>query len=89
MIFIFNEIKYYQRIQGELCFTEMLKKDTSIYKDGFLRKAGEFDADYIFLSTGYKKNLGLRQMNIGDTLAGYRMIDMTPEMSILKRESVH
>jgi hypothetical protein len=67
----------------------MLKKDTSIYKDGFLRKAGEFDADYIFLSTGYKKNLGLRQMNIGDTLAGYRMIDMTPEMSILKRESVH
>jgi hypothetical protein len=59
MTFIFNEIEFVYRIQGEVCYTEMQKEDPAIYGNGFLSKADEFNTDLIILSPFYKNKLGM------------------------------
>jgi hypothetical protein len=58
MIFIFNEIERFHRIQADLCFYEMSKSDPSIQGLGLLEKTKEFDIRYIILSPFERARLG-------------------------------
>ena len=42
MTFIFNEIEHFEQIQGELCYTEMQKLDSTIYGDRFFKTRKRF-----------------------------------------------
>jgi hypothetical protein len=75
MTFVFNEIEYYNRIQGEVCYTELQKQDSSIYGNGFLKKASSFDIDHIILTPYYSKLLGVEKWQTGDQKAGYTVLD--------------
>ncbi len=86
MEFIFNEIEYYKRIQGERFYTTMQKLDTSINGRGFLKKANEFDIDYIILSPVYRQNLGVENMREGDTMSDFRLIHYSENLSIYKHK---
>lgn len=88
MEFIFNEILFFKRIQGERLYTTLQQYDKSITGIGFLEKARSFDIDYIILSKPYIDNLGMGRLRSDDLLSGYRMIFWSNEMIILKNESV-
>jgi len=88
MTFIFNEIKNYKRIQAELFYTEMKKSDPTIYGDGFLEKANDFDIDLILVSHSYSKQLGISDFQIGEQHGVYELIDKQPELMVFKRNSI-
>ena len=58
MTLIFNEIEDFNRIQSEVCYTELQKSDPSIYGAGLLERTKPFDIRYIILSEDYRKLLG-------------------------------
>ncbi|MFH1118664.1 MAG: hypothetical protein V1775_02490 [Bacteroidota bacterium] len=88
MDYIFNEIEYFKSIQGERLYTTLQKFDKTIYGSGFLKKAIDFNIDYIVLSRGYRYNLGMENIRINDTLSGFRVIYYTQKLSILKFEPI-
>jgi hypothetical protein len=88
MEFIFNEIEYFGRIQGEGLYTQLQKSDTTIRGGAFLRKTREFDVDYILLSPVYRRNLGMDIYQEGDTVTGYIVIHSDEHLSILKHQPV-
>lgn len=85
MTFIFNEIENYKRIQSELFYTEIKKSDSTIYGDGFLKKAKDFDL--ILLSPSYSTKLGISDFKVGEKHGVYEVIDQQPELIVLKRIS--
>jgi hypothetical protein len=86
MTFIFNEIEKYNKIQGELCYTELQKSDSTIYGAGFLQKASEFDIDYIFLTPYFSRSLGVSGFPEGMTIDGYSVLANDPEIMVLERQ---
>lgn len=85
MTFIFNEIEYFNRIQAEVCYTELMKADTTIQGAGFLEKAKTFDIDYIILSDYYRKMLKMSDLQINDSINGFVVLRDDDEHSILKK----
>ena len=85
MIFIFNEIENSQRIQCDLCYIQLQKMDSSVYGEGFLRKAATFDAELIMVEPYYQPKLGIDHFSVGDTVAGYLVIDKTDHSLVFKR----
>lgn len=65
MTFIFNEIKHFNRIHGEVCYTEMQKANPGIYGQGFLEKADEYSIGFIYLTPYYRHKLGLDDFETG------------------------
>jgi hypothetical protein len=86
MTFIFNEIEYYERIQGEVCYTEMQKEEDTIYGAGFLDKATEYGIDYIYLSRYYREKLGLRKPERYELTSNWQVLEDTDEFIILERK---
>ncbi len=86
MEFIFNEVLYFESIQGERLYTTLQQFDNSITGSGFLDKARTFDIDYIILSEPYIENLGMSKLKKNEVLSGYRLIYLTPTLIILRDE---
>ncbi len=85
MTSIFNEIEHFNRIQGELCYNELKKSDPTIYKTGFLKKAEEFDIDYIILSKFFVSHFGIDQMDDQEILvANFQLLYKSDDMVILR-----
>lgn len=89
MTFIFNEIEVYDQIQGELCYTELQKLDTTIYDQGFLKYANDFDRDLIMVSPIYQKALGISAYQEGDEFEHYYVLDKTEDLIVFKRKTVN
>ncbi len=88
MTSVFNEIEHFNRIQGEICYNELKKSDPSIYKAGFLKKAEEFDIDYIILSEFFIVHFGVDQLEEDDLLASrYEMVHKSNDMVILRNHN--
>lgn len=85
MSFIFDEIEHYNRIQGDLAYIQLQKMDSSVYAQGFLRKAEEFDISLIMVSDYYQDKLGIAEYAKGDTIGQYSVIDKTDELLVFKR----
>lgn len=89
MTFIFNEIEYFKQIQGEICYIELQKSDSTIYGEGFLEKAYEFDRDLIMITPYYQKLLGIDSYRKGDDFVHYQVIDKNDKMIVFKRKTPH
>ena len=85
MSFFFNEVENFNRIQGDLCYIQLQKMDSSVYGEGFLRKAASFDAELIMVEPYYQPMLGIDHYNIGDTIANYEVVDKTDHSLVFKR----
>lgn len=88
MEFIFNEILYFESIQGERLYTTLQQFDKSIKGSGFLEKARTFNIDYIILSEPYIENLGMDELRKDEILSDYRLIYRTPGLIILRNELI-
>ncbi|MCB2207371.1 MAG: glycosyltransferase family 39 protein [Bacteroidetes bacterium] len=86
MTFIFNEIKNFEQIQGELCYTELQKLDSTIYGKGFLKRANDFDRDLILVAPRYQQMLGISAYQKGDEFEHYFVLDKTEELIVFKRK---
>lgn len=84
MTFIFNEIEMYDQIQGELCYTELQKIDSTIYDLGFLNRAYEFNRDLIMVTPLFQKKLGISHYEKGDEFEHYYVLDKTEEIIVFK-----
>ena len=74
MRFIFNEIKSFNRIHGEICYVEFQKSDPEVKGEGFFKKARSFEISYIILTPFYRDLLGLKDIySIKDT-HGYKVL---------------
>lgn len=85
MDFIFNELKHFNRIQGDLCYIELQKLDSSIKGAGFLEKATYFDINLIMVSKQYQDRLGLSEFRTGDSLNQFMVIDKNDQLLVFKR----
>jgi hypothetical protein len=85
MTFIFDEIEHYNRIQGEVCYTELQKTDPSIFGEGFLLKAAVFDIDHILLTPYYSDLLGTASWKVDEVHAGYLVLSNRQGSMILTR----
>jgi len=86
MTFMFNEINNFNQIQGELCYIEFQKQDSSISAEGFLAKANNFNRDLIMITPYYQELLGISAYNKGDDFENYFVIDKNEEMIVFKRK---
>lgn len=88
MTFIFNEIEQYNRIQGEVCYTEFLKADSTLTGIKFLEKAESFNNELLIVTPYYQKLLGingyLKDKNYGD----FTVIDKNEKFVVLKKTSL-
>ncbi len=85
MKFVYNEIEHYKRIQGEICYNELKKLDSTIYQEGFLAKADEFDIDYIILNKFFMSHFGMDKMTSEQIdQADFELIHRDEDMLILK-----
>ena len=87
MTFIFNEIEHFDQIQADVCYVELQKSDSTVYGEGFLEKAYEFDRDLLMISPFFQQKLGINTYQIGDNFKHYRVIDKNEKMIILKRKT--
>ena len=85
MTFIFDEIKNFNRIQGDLAYIELQKLDPAIQGEGFLKKAETFDISLIMVSGAYHETLGISQFVIGDTIGQYNVLDKNDQLLVFKR----
>jgi len=86
MTFIFNEINNFRQIQGELCYRELQKQDSTIYGEGFLNRANDFDRDLIILTPIYQEELGVSTYHKGDEFEHYFVFDKTEDIIVFKRK---
>jgi len=85
MSFFFDEVENFKRIQGDLCYIQLQKMDSTIYGEGFLQKAAGFDAEIIMVEPYYQPMLGIDHFSVGDIIAGYKVIDKTDHSLVFKR----
>lgn len=86
MAFIFDEIQTFKQIQGDLCYYELQKIDSTVYGEGFLKKANAFDRELIIVSSEYQEVLGISNYKIGDEFEHYFVFDKTEELLVFKRK---
>jgi hypothetical protein len=89
MTFIFNEIEHFEQIQGELCYTELQKLDSTIYGKGFLKYANDFDRDLIIVTPRYQQMLGISAYKKGDEFEHYYVLDKTKDLIVFKRKAIN
>lgn len=87
MTFIFNEINNFNQIQGDLCYVQLQKLDSTVYGEGFLKKANDFNRELIMISSNYQELLGISTYNKGDDFENYLVIDKNEEMIVFKRKA--
>ena len=85
MNFIFNEITKFKSIQGDMLYSDLQKKDSTIYKQGFLEFTRKFDIDYIILSEEFYRKFGLNNFTSTDfQTCGFELILKTNKLLIVK-----
>jgi hypothetical protein len=89
MTFIFNEIEHLNQIQGDLCYIELQKLDSTIYGEGFLKSANDFDRDLIMVSSKYQDALGITNYKAGDEFEYYYVLDKTEDLVVFKRKNAY
>ncbi|RLD48027.1 MAG: hypothetical protein DRI88_04555 [Bacteroidetes bacterium] len=89
MTFIFNEIEYFNQIQGEVCYIELQKSDSTIFGEGFLEKVYSFDRDLIMITPYYQQILGVASYKKGDVFEHYRVIDKNETMIVFERKEIN
>jgi hypothetical protein len=87
MIFIFNQIESFNRIQSDLCYVELRKADSSIYKEGFLRLAFSYENDYIFLPKRNMIHFGIDKMTDEEVLKNNYMVLLRKENMVILKKS--
>lgn len=87
MTFIFNEINNFKQIQGDLCYIELQKLDSTVYGEGFLKSANEFDRDLIMIGSYYQEMLGISTYKAGDEFDHYYVLDKTNDLIVFKRKA--
>jgi hypothetical protein len=89
MDFMFNEIENFNRIQGEICYTEMQKLNKNIFRDGFLDLATTNNIDYIILGAYCSEKLGINLYS-GDQFSkqGWTLLSKKYNMLIIKRTKI-
>ncbi|MEJ2593531.1 MAG: hypothetical protein P8100_00025 [bacterium] len=85
MTFIFNEVEHFKRIQGDLCYVQLQKMDSTVFGEGFLDKAETFHTDLIMVEPKYQGLLGIDHMVTGDTVGAYWVVDDTEQAKVFKR----
>ena len=88
MTFVFNEIEHFDQIQANVCYMDLQKNDSTIYGEGFLKKAYLFDRDLIMLTPYYQQKLGVEAYKKGDEFEHYRVIDKTRDLIVFKRKTL-
>lgn len=84
--FIFNEINYFQRIQGDLCYSELSKINPDFSGEGFFEKAASYDISVVIVSKHVASLLGIENMEPGEKHGEYYCIDKNPELIVFKRK---
>ncbi len=87
MTFIFNEIENFSQIQGDLCYIELQKLDSTVYGEGFLKSANDFDRDLIIIGSYYQESLGISAYKAGDEFEHYYVFDKTSDLIVFKRKT--
>jgi hypothetical protein len=87
MTFIFNEINNFDQIQGDLCYIELQKLDSTVYGEGFLKSANDFDRDLIMIGSYYQEMLGISTYKAGDEFDHYYVLDKTSDLIVFKRKA--
>jgi hypothetical protein len=86
MIYIFDEIKTFGRIQSDLCYVELSKADSLVYQRGFLKLADSFDTDYLFLRKRYIAHFGIDLMTDDEIFNNqYEVLLRSEDLIILKK----
>jgi hypothetical protein len=85
MTFIFDEIENFNRIQGEVCYIELMKADPTVSGRGLLQKAETFEADLLMFTPFYVESLGLSGFQKGEEVVGYKIVDKTEALLVIKR----
>jgi hypothetical protein len=88
MTFVFNEIEHFDQIQANVFYMELQKSDSTIYGEGFLKKAYLFDRDLLLISPYYQQKLGVDTYKKGDEFEHYRVIDKTRDLIVFKRKTL-
>jgi len=85
MQLIFNEIKNFKSIQADMCYSDMQKKNKSIYKQGFLDLTKKYKTDYIILTEEFINKFGLEDFSVNDFHSnGFDLISKTDKLLVIK-----
>jgi hypothetical protein len=85
MIFVFNEIENFHRIQGEPCYVELSKVDAAVYGSGVLEKAETFEIDVLMFTPFYAETLGVSGFEQDEVVSGYQLVDKTDQLMVFIR----
>jgi len=88
MAFIFNEIEQYNQIQGEVCYTEFLKADSTLTGVKFLEKAESFNNVLLIVTPYFQKLLAIDGYLKGENYGDFTVIDKNDKFVVLKKTSL-
>ncbi len=83
LTFIFNEIEYYNSIQGEVCYTEFQKAEPDLKGVKFLEKAESFGNEMIIVTPYYQHQLGIDNYKKGEHHGNFVVKAKTNDLIIL------
>jgi hypothetical protein len=88
MSIIFNEIENFKSIQSDMCYSDMQKKDKTIYGTGFLQSTEKFETDYIILTEEFINKFGMNDFpDTNFTANGWLVITRNTDLLILRNIS--
>lgn len=86
MLFIFNEIEYFNRIQGDLSFADIQKSNPEFRGARLLEHAFDLDLDYLIIAGEYREKFEVYTLSEAARQgAGYATYKSTPDFEILRR----
>jgi len=86
MTYIFNEIKYFNRIQSDLSYADLQQNSKAHKKINFLSYANNLNMDYLFISDEYAERFGIKNSS-SDQLGQYKyqIVGVEGGITILKK----
>jgi hypothetical protein len=85
LTFIFNEIEYYNQIQGEVCYTEFQKAEPNLKGLKFLEKAESFGNELLIITPYYQNKLGINNFEKGKQYGNFLVVEKNDDYIILKK----
>ena len=86
LTFIFNEIEYYNHIQGEVCYTEFQKAEPDLKGVKFLEKAESYGNSLLIITPYYQHLLGIDDFKKGKRYGDFVVKEKNPKHIILVKE---
>ncbi len=87
LTFIFNEIEYYNHIQGEVCYTEFQKAEPDLKGVKFLEKAESYGNSLLIITPYYQHLLGIDSFEKGKKYGNFIVKEKNSEHIILVKEN--